>query len=435
MGCTGSRTSATWATSTTSARSRGSLCGTARTHPRGSCPLVRCARSLSLRIEANCPRGSTRNCDPGRRPSPSRSRPSYGWCMAVTGSSSRRRSTTLRGTTGSGSCSRSAMLPVRFAPKASSRSFSVQSARTSPGRNGASHPTRRSRLRCEIERHPPDPGAGGSARIRRRAVLRGPFTAARPVGPTSHDRANPGVPVRSLSAGRAGRTRDVGGASAVGRGEAGDPCLVRRPLPGGGGAGRRADPTHPGPALTQGQFIAYTADRHEPAPGLGCPQARSQAAFKTSRHHAARDVRRLRALLTDRRRRYCDACRKRRFIELGASARERGFSILAQLREEGSDPAHGGRAAEIRGRNNRAHQGQSTPGRASGPTRRSFAWRSCRVLRRKPIGELVAATGLSEHYCSLIRRGKKIPHPRHWEALRMVGDLASVRRFSAYLAR
>jgi hypothetical protein len=34
-------------------------------------------------------------------------------------------------------------------------------------------------------------------------------------------------------------------------------------------------------------------------------------------------------------------------------------------------------------------------------------------LRHKPIGELVAATGLSEHYCSLIRLGKKVPHPRH----------------------
>jgi hypothetical protein len=45
-------------------------------------------------------------------------------------------------------------------------------------------------------------------------------------------------------------------------------------------------------------------------------------------------------------------------------------------------------------------------------------------LRRKPIGELVAATGLSEHYCSLIRLGKKVPHARHWDALRKVVDLA-----------
>ena len=32
--------------------------------------------------------------------------------------------------------------------------------------------------------------------------------------------------------------------------------------------------------------------------------------------------------------------------------------------------------------------------------------------------ELADATGLSEHYCSLIRLGKRTPHPRHWDALR-----------------
>lgn len=39
-------------------------------------------------------------------------------------------------------------------------------------------------------------------------------------------------------------------------------------------------------------------------------------------------------------------------------------------------------------------------------------------LRDLPIQKLVAATGLSEHYCSLIRLGNKVPHPRHWSGLR-----------------
>jgi len=39
-------------------------------------------------------------------------------------------------------------------------------------------------------------------------------------------------------------------------------------------------------------------------------------------------------------------------------------------------------------------------------------------LRELRIAELVAATGLSGHYCSLIRLGKRVPHPRHWEARR-----------------
>jgi hypothetical protein len=36
-------------------------------------------------------------------------------------------------------------------------------------------------------------------------------------------------------------------------------------------------------------------------------------------------------------------------------------------------------------------------------------------LRNRSINQLVAATGLSEHYCSPIRLGKRVPHPRHWD--------------------
>jgi CRISPR-associated endonuclease Cas1 len=40
------------------------------------------------------------------------------------------------------------------------------------------------------------------------------------------------------------------------------------------------------------------------------------------------------------------------------------------------------------------------------------------VIRTVPLSRLVRATGLSLRYCSLIRRGEKVPHPRHWEAFR-----------------
>jgi hypothetical protein len=39
-------------------------------------------------------------------------------------------------------------------------------------------------------------------------------------------------------------------------------------------------------------------------------------------------------------------------------------------------------------------------------------------LRRVPIADLMAATGLSDHDSSLIRLGKRVPHAWHWEALR-----------------
>ncbi len=42
--------------------------------------------------------------------------------------------------------------------------------------------------------------------------------------------------------------------------------------------------------------------------------------------------------------------------------------------------------------------------------------------------ETMQATGLSRTYCGMIRRGVRIPHPRHWEALRELvrssGDLS-----------
>jgi len=32
--------------------------------------------------------------------------------------------------------------------------------------------------------------------------------------------------------------------------------------------------------------------------------------------------------------------------------------------------------------------------------------------------ETMQATGLSRTYCGMIRRGVRVPHPRHWEVLR-----------------
>ena len=45
-------------------------------------------------------------------------------------------------------------------------------------------------------------------------------------------------------------------------------------------------------------------------------------------------------------------------------------------------------------------------------------------LRDAAIAQLVRATRLSERYSSLIRLGKRVPHPRHWDALRRIGDEA-----------
>jgi hypothetical protein len=48
-------------------------------------------------------------------------------------------------------------------------------------------------------------------------------------------------------------------------------------------------------------------------------------------------------------------------------------------------------------------------------------------LHDQPIQSLVEATGLSDHYCSLIRLGKRVPHARHWKPLE---DLVGVEKVS-----
>jgi hypothetical protein len=42
------------------------------------------------------------------------------------------------------------------------------------------------------------------------------------------------------------------------------------------------------------------------------------------------------------------------------------------------------------------------------------------ALQGVPLARIVAFTGLSLRYASLIRRGEKVPHPKHWVALRTV---------------
>jgi hypothetical protein len=53
-----------------------------------------------------------------------------------------------------------------------------------------------------------------------------------------------------------------------------------------------------------------------------------------------------------------------------------------------------------------------------------FATEILPELREATIAQLAAATGLSAHYCSLIRLGKRVPHARHWEAFRAAASVA-----------
>jgi CRISPR-associated endonuclease Cas1 len=131
------------------------------------------------------------------------------------------------------------------------------------------------------------------------------------------------------------------------------------------------------------------------------------------------------AHLPDRRRRYCHECRARSLHEQGPAARQRAREVLAQLRAEQRDPAHGGHAAEARGRKNAAHQAAVRDWKGERPDPEVFRSEILPGLRDTPIVAIVSATGLSAHYSSLIRLGKRVPHVRHWNALRATLSLGA----------
>jgi hypothetical protein len=126
-------------------------------------------------------------------------------------------------------------------------------------------------------------------------------------------------------------------------------------------------------------------------------------------------------------RHHCEDCMPE---ELRASVMtfcEVGRAKLEALRAAGEDPAHSDTANQRRGtkvaRTHRevrawdaAHGGQGDP--------EVFRREILSGLQDASLGAMAKATGLSEGYCSFIRRGIKTPHRRHWNTLRKLGRFA-----------
>lgn len=117
---------------------------------------------------------------------------------------------------------------------------------------------------------------------------------------------------------------------------------------------------------------------------------------------------------------FCDAC-------LGSEREENlkllsilGPAKLAALMDAGKDPTHGGKAAVKRGKvvsasleaNKAWDQANERPEPAV------FTREILPLIKDVPLRNLQRETGLSIRYCSFIRRGLKVPHPRHWEKFR-----------------
>jgi hypothetical protein len=123
---------------------------------------------------------------------------------------------------------------------------------------------------------------------------------------------------------------------------------------------------------------------------------------------------------------YCDDClphyQRDRYDAFIAAGRE----TFARRRDAGVDPSHGGVAGERRGatmarRKREEREWKAAHGRTIADPG-LFAREILPTIRALPLSDLVRATGLTHGYMSKVRRGEKVPHPRHWPRLRAVAD-------------
>ena len=123
-------------------------------------------------------------------------------------------------------------------------------------------------------------------------------------------------------------------------------------------------------------------------------------------------------------RNHCGDCMPEELRAGALVLREKGRTKREVLRLAGKDPAHSETANRRRGKKvaqaqrefrqwDAAHEGESDP--------EVFRREILPGLQSVPLGAMARATGLSESYCSCIRRGIKVPHRRHWGMLNAIG--------------
>lgn len=108
--------------------------------------------------------------------------------------------------------------------------------------------------------------------------------------------------------------------------------------------------------------------------------------------------------------------------------RAAGWAKLTELRAAGKDPSKGGqvakrRAAKLVQRMNDQAAWEAEHGTEADPM--VFEQETLPHLQGITVRTMAKATGLSELYCSLIRRGRHVPHERHWETLARLSEYQS----------
>jgi hypothetical protein len=138
-------------------------------------------------------------------------------------------------------------------------------------------------------------------------------------------------------------------------------------------------------------------------------------------------------VLDDPSRKYCNECFPERRADIVANFATIGPAALARRRAVGTDPAHTEEARRKQGiqaaENVRAIADWERAN-GMGNIDLDFELDVLAGIRTTPLSSLMSATGLSVRYCSLIRRGLKIPHRRHWRALAALSAAPVERRGS-----
>jgi hypothetical protein len=120
---------------------------------------------------------------------------------------------------------------------------------------------------------------------------------------------------------------------------------------------------------------------------------------------------------------YCDDClphyRREQYAHAFSGS---GLSAIEQKKAVGNDPTHGATAAVRRAKTNitrkrEASEWDEQHGKLVDLS--AFQRDILPLIHAVPLSRLQEATGLSLRYVSLIRRGERTPHPRHWQPLLM----------------
>jgi hypothetical protein len=107
--------------------------------------------------------------------------------------------------------------------------------------------------------------------------------------------------------------------------------------------------------------------------------------------------------------------------EYGLRAIEAARKVLAAQTASGNDPRRSAAVNEVRGEAIAEGHRRNRGWAREHPGQRDEAWFRREVapkLDAYSLKEIGKATGLSLAACSRIRAGAKVPHPRHFDALR-----------------